>query len=164
MHHPWKLCTKNLKKKPTFIGSKKVAKLLTLKWPSYWPSYWPFSVCIYIYIFFFGTCIYCRLNHGKRAKNNSFCQRIMDFHWQCACSTHNKQAQVVGISPRVSGKEVVPLPHQQNPTYTLHIAIRCTWITDPEYVMHTMSLWNWNVCNLQVMVRKIKRRTECLCF
>ena len=36
---PENCAPKNLQKNPIFIGSKKVAKLLTLPWPSYWPYF-----------------------------------------------------------------------------------------------------------------------------
>ena len=35
LHHPLKIVHRKNSKNPTFIGSKKVAKLLTLRWPSY---------------------------------------------------------------------------------------------------------------------------------
>ena len=37
LHHPLKIVRKKSQNNPIFIGSKKVAKLLTLRWPSYWP-------------------------------------------------------------------------------------------------------------------------------
>ena len=44
-------CAQNISKNPIFIGSKKVAKLLTLRWPSHWPWNGQVVAKLWLYIY-----------------------------------------------------------------------------------------------------------------